>query len=154
MKIILEGTEAELRSALHSFGIPKEVVFDNGSQFLCGDITERGHRCKKSVRTFKVLKEQFKDVIKDYTFSKEAPNEPELKSLTEVDNEHIVDYHRRFGAEVPIDVKEIPYVSKDDIKNALEWLRKLACVSPKIRNMKLSELVYITNQASVHNHHV
>lgn len=46
MRIILEGTEAELRSALHSFGISNEVAFNDGSQFLCGDIAGRGHRQK------------------------------------------------------------------------------------------------------------
>ena len=34
MKIILEGTEAELINALHSFGIPNEVVCDDGEQFV------------------------------------------------------------------------------------------------------------------------
>lgn len=46
MKIILEGTEAELRSALHSFGVQDKDVSDDGSQFLCADIAIRGHRCK------------------------------------------------------------------------------------------------------------
>lgn len=153
MKIILEGTEAEFINVLHSFGIPNEVVFDDGNQFLCGDIAGRGHR-KKSTRTFKVIKEQIGDIAKDYSSSKEVPNKPEPESLSKIADEYIVDYHRRSGAEVPIDVKEMPYVSKDDIKNALKQLQKLAYVSSKIRNMKLSELIYITNQASVHNHHV
>lgn len=77
MKIILEGTKAEFRNLLHSFGIPKESVFDDGSQFICGDVAGRGHRRKKSVRTFKVIKEQFGDVIKDYLPSEEVPNKPE-----------------------------------------------------------------------------
>lgn len=154
MKIILEGTEAEFRYLLHSFGIPKEVVFDDGSQFICGDVAGRGHRRKKLVRTFKVIKEQFGDVIKDYSSYEEAPNKPKPEPLTEIADEYIVDYHRRSGAEVPINVKEMPYVSKDDIKNALKQLQKLAYVSSRIRNMKLSELIYITNQASVHNHRV
>ncbi len=34
MKIILEGTEAEFRSALHSFGIPDKIVFDDGEKFV------------------------------------------------------------------------------------------------------------------------
>lgn len=48
MKITLEGTEAELINVLHSFGIPNEVVFDDGKQFLCGDMCGRGHRRKKA----------------------------------------------------------------------------------------------------------
>lgn len=51
MKIILEGTEAELRSALHSFGIPSEVAFDDGKQFLCSDIVSRENRRRKSEDT-------------------------------------------------------------------------------------------------------
>ena len=47
MKIILEGTEAEFRSMLHSFGVPDKTVSDNSSQFLCGDIAGRGHRRKR-----------------------------------------------------------------------------------------------------------
>ena len=92
MKIILEGTEAEFRSLLHSFGIPKEVVFDDGSQFICGDLAGRGHRRKKSVRTFKVIKEQFGDAIKDYSSSKEVPNKPEpleIESMSDSDNDKI-----------------------------------------------------------------
>lgn len=46
MKIILEGTETEIINALHSFCIPNEVIFDNGNQFICGDIAGRGHRPK------------------------------------------------------------------------------------------------------------
>lgn len=34
MKIILEGTESELRSAIRSFGIPNEVIFDDGNKFV------------------------------------------------------------------------------------------------------------------------
>lgn len=34
MKNILEGTEAKLRSALHSFGIPDKIVFDDGEKFV------------------------------------------------------------------------------------------------------------------------
>lgn len=34
MKIILEGTVKELQNALHTFGIPKEAIFDDGTQFL------------------------------------------------------------------------------------------------------------------------
>lgn len=45
MKIILEGTAEELRNTL-LFGIPQNVVSDDGSQFLCGDIADRGHRQK------------------------------------------------------------------------------------------------------------
>lgn len=45
MKIILEGTAEELRNIL-LFGIPQNVVSDNDSQFLCGDIADRGHRQK------------------------------------------------------------------------------------------------------------
>lgn len=66
-------------------------------------------------------------------------------------DECIVDYHQRCGVDVPTGIKETPYVLKDDLMNALEQLQRLACVSSKIRNMKLSELVYITNQASVRN---
>lgn len=47
MRIILEGTEAELRSALHSFGISSEVAFDDGKQFLCSDIVSRENRRRK-----------------------------------------------------------------------------------------------------------
>ena len=88
MKIILKGTETELINMLRSFGIPNEVVFDNGSQFICGDIAGRGHR-KKSARTFKVIKEQIVDFMKDYLPSKEGPNKPaplkmeESRELTE-----------------------------------------------------------------------
>lgn len=92
MKIILEGTEAEFRSMLHSFGIPNEVVFDDGSQFICGDIAGRGHRRKKSVRTFKVIKEQFGDVIKDYSSSEEVPDKPEpleIEFMSDSDNDKI-----------------------------------------------------------------
>ena len=92
MRIILEGTEAEFRSLLHSFGIPKEVVFDDGSQFICGDLAGRGHRRKKSVRTFKVIKKQFGDAIKDYSSSKEVPNKPEpleIESMSDSDNDKI-----------------------------------------------------------------
>lgn len=42
MRIILEGTEAEFRSMLHSFGIPNEVVCDDGSEFVYGDVDGRG----------------------------------------------------------------------------------------------------------------
>lgn len=45
MKIILEGTAEELRNIL-LFGIPQNVVSNNDSQFLCGDIADRGHRQK------------------------------------------------------------------------------------------------------------
>lgn len=92
MKIILEGTEAEFRSLLHSFGIPKEVVFDDGSQFICGDLAGRGHRRKKSVRTFKVIKKQFGDAIKDYSSSKEVPNKPEpleIEFMSDSDSDKI-----------------------------------------------------------------
>ena len=88
MKIILKGMETELINTLRSFGIPNEVVFDNGSQFICGDIAGRGHR-KKSARTLKVIKEQIGDFMKDYLPSKEGPNKPaplkmeESKELTE-----------------------------------------------------------------------
>ena len=34
MKIILEGTEAELRNAIRSFGIPNEAIFDDGNEFV------------------------------------------------------------------------------------------------------------------------
>lgn len=66
MKIILEGTEAELRSTLHSFGVPDKVVFDNGSQFLCGDIVGRGHRRKKAERTFAELKVIAENHLNDF----------------------------------------------------------------------------------------
>lgn len=66
MKIILEGTEAELRSALHSFGIPEKVVSDSGSQFLCGDIAGRGHRRKKVERTFAELKAIAQNYLNDF----------------------------------------------------------------------------------------
>lgn len=49
MKIILEGTEAELISALGSFGIPNEVIFDDEKEFVpfaCSDLASRGHRQK------------------------------------------------------------------------------------------------------------
>lgn len=75
MKIILEGTKTEIINALHSFCIPNKVVFDNGNQFICGDIAGRGHR-KKSARTFKTFKEQFGDIMKDYLPSKEVPDKP------------------------------------------------------------------------------
>lgn len=45
MKIILEGTAEELRNIL-LFGIPQNIVSDDGSQFLCGDIAGRGYRRK------------------------------------------------------------------------------------------------------------
>lgn len=92
MKIILEGTETELINTLRSFGIPKEVVFDDGRQFICGDLAGRGHRCKKSVRTFKVIKEQFGDAIKDYSSSKEVPNKPEsleIEFMSDSDSDKI-----------------------------------------------------------------
>lgn len=91
MKIILKGTETELINTLRSFGIPNEVVFDNGSQFICGDIAGRGHR-KKSARTFKVIKEQIGDIAKDYSSSKEVPNKPEpleLEFMSDSDNDKI-----------------------------------------------------------------
>lgn len=81
MKIILEGTETEIINTFRSFGIPNEVVFDNGSQFICGDIAGRGHR-KKSARTFKVIKEQVGDIMKDYSPSKEVPNKPKPLEVT------------------------------------------------------------------------
>ena len=43
MKIILEGTEAELRSALHSFGVPDKVVFDDGEKFV--ELPKRRRNC-------------------------------------------------------------------------------------------------------------
>ena len=58
MKIILEGTEAELINALHSFGIPNEVVFDDGEQFVKPEsrrkncaITKLNPEMRKSVDT-------------------------------------------------------------------------------------------------------
>ena len=48
MKIILEGTEAEFINALNSFSIPNKVVFDNGSQFFCGNMCGRRCRNKKA----------------------------------------------------------------------------------------------------------
>ncbi len=45
MKIILEGTAEELRNIL-LFGISQNIVSNDGSQFLCGDIAGRGHRQK------------------------------------------------------------------------------------------------------------
>lgn len=82
MKIILKGTETELINTLRSFGIPNKVIFDDGSQFLCGDIAGRGHR-KKSARTFKVNKEQIGDIMKKYLPSKEVPNKPEPLKMEE-----------------------------------------------------------------------
>lgn len=66
MKIILEGTEAELRSALHSFGVSDKVVSDNVSQFLCGDIVGRGHRRKVVERTFAEFKAIAQNRLNDF----------------------------------------------------------------------------------------
>ena len=76
MKIILEGTEAELRSALHSFGVPDKVVSDNGSQFLCGDIAGRGHRRKKVERTFAELKAIAQNHLNDFSGT-DKPKRPQ-----------------------------------------------------------------------------
>lgn len=66
MKIILEGTEAELRSVLHSFGVPDKVVSDNDSQFLCGDIADRGYRQRAAERTFAELKVIAENHLNDF----------------------------------------------------------------------------------------
>ena len=104
-----------------------------------------------TTRTFVEIKPSLYACIKK--FCAETDNPPKPESLTETADEY-VDYHQRCGAEIPVDIRETPYVSKDDLTKALERLQRFTCVSSKIRNMKLSELVYITNQASVHNPHV
>lgn len=65
MKIILEGTAEELRNIL-LFGIPQNIVSDDDSQFLCGDIAGRGHRRKKAERTFSELKAIAENHLNDF----------------------------------------------------------------------------------------
>lgn len=66
MKIILKGTAEELRDTL-LFGIPQNVVSNDGSQFLCGDITDRGHRQRAAERTFAELKVIAKNHLNDFS---------------------------------------------------------------------------------------
>lgn len=66
MKIILEGTAEELRNIL-LFGIPQNVVSDNDSQFLCGDIADRGYRQRAAERTFAELKVIAKNHLNDFS---------------------------------------------------------------------------------------
>ena len=77
MRIILEGTEAELKNALHAFGVPTKLVYDDGSQFLCGDMCGRGHRQKKADRTFGELRKNLKDIVNEFSAESTAPNKPE-----------------------------------------------------------------------------
>lgn len=65
MKIILKGTAEELRNIL-LFGIPQNVVSNDGSQFLCGDIAGRGHRQKTVERTFSELKAIAENHLNDF----------------------------------------------------------------------------------------
>lgn len=65
MKIILEGTAEELRNIL-LFGIPQNVVSDDGSQFLCSDIADRGHRQRATERTFAELKVIVENHLNDF----------------------------------------------------------------------------------------
>lgn len=93
MKIILEGTEAELRSALHSFGIPDKVVSDDGSQFLCGDIAGKGNRRKTAERTFAEFKAIAQNRLNDFlgTDKTERPQRVELNLnfMSDSDNDKI-----------------------------------------------------------------
>ncbi len=96
MKIILEGTEAELRSALHSFGVPDKTVSDNGSQFLCSDIAGKGNRRKTAERNFAEFKAIAQNRLNDFCGNDKTerpqrvelnlnfmsdPDSPEIKAL-------------------------------------------------------------------------
>ncbi len=131
MKIILEGTTEEIFDIVK----PQKQICSSDTPHILEEIQSAPCSCIEK------LCEKADDTIRS-------------ESLTKTSNEYIFDYHRRSGAEIPAYVKEMLYVSKDDLKKSLEQLQRLDRTNSRIRNMKLSELVYITNQANVRNHHV
>ncbi len=95
MKIIIEGTAEELRNAIGSFGIPNEVVFDDGEKFVpfaCGDLAGKNHRVSKdnaiakaqitSRRTFKHLKEAIRNGEIDLSYKPTEKPEPLSSEVT------------------------------------------------------------------------
>ncbi len=80
MKIIFEGTETELRSALSSFGVSNKVIFDDGKEFVpfaCCDYIGRGHRQKRSDYTIGELIKNHYDKIKKFSADNTATTKPE-----------------------------------------------------------------------------
>lgn len=132
MKIILKGTETELINMLGSFGIPNEVVFDNGSQFLCGDIAGRGHGFKKAEHTFKELKAKIKDEAKDFSADgKNVSRPPEM-----------IEFAERNKIEIPDYIAKQEYVDGKLLAKAIKEAPIIE-VSQTMRNMTLSELLYL-----------
>lgn len=82
MKIILEGTEAELISALHPFGIPDKVISDDG-----------GNRREVIARTFAEFKAIAQNRLNDFlgTDKTERPQrvKPNLNFMSDSDNDKI-----------------------------------------------------------------
>lgn len=132
MKIILEGTETEFRTMLHFFGIPKEIVFDDGSQFICGDIAGRGHRQKQAERTFKELKAKIKGKANDFSADNGNVSRPP----------EMIEYASRDVIAFPDEVRNQSKVDINELAKAINNI-PIPRASSKIRNLKLSELIYL-----------
>lgn len=142
MKIIIEGTEKELRNTLSSLDVPQKGCFDEDSRFICGDLAGRRVRHKRSACSFSEFKAKFEEAAEN--FSTKSGNASKPEPLTQ----EYINYQQRREIEIPADIKEIPFVSTRNLIDVLDKIRGLIRVHPHIKNMKLSELIYLINQSN------
>ena len=154
MKIIIEGSSEEISNLSESFDKKEKLTHETveltlDSSKLAEQVTASCRatlsESQKKGRTFGEIKSKL------YVFSnglcREMNDQSKPKSLTETADEYICNYHQRSGIEIPDNVKEMLYVSKADLKNAVEEIQRSAYMDSKVRNMKLSELIYVTEKA-------
>ena len=141
MKIIIAVNGNELCNTLSSLDVPQKDCFDEGSRFICGDLAGRRVRHKRAARSFGEFKAKFEETAEN--FSTKSGNAGKTEPLTQ----EYINYPQRREIEISANIKELPFVSTRNLIDALEKTRDLARVNPHIKNMKLSELIYIINQS-------
>lgn len=142
MKIIIAVNGNELCNTLSSLDVPQKGCFDEGSRFICGDLAGRRVRHKRAARSFGEFKAKFEEAAENFLTKSGNAGKPE--PLTQ----EYINYPQRREIKIPANIKELPFVSTRNLIDALEKTRDLARVNPHIKNMKLSELIYIINQSN------
>ena len=111
MRIILEGTEAKLRSALHSFGIPNEVTFDDGEKFV--ELPKRRRSCAVTRLEPKIRNAVDSMLSNGCTYSYISQH---LKSLgISISRQAICNYRRSYFKPPMIKDELIPFVYSDRV---------------------------------------
>lgn len=106
--------------------------YEFASPFMISDIVGRGHRRKNVERTFKELRAKVKDKVKDFSADNENVSRPS----------EMIEYASRDIAFIPDEVRNQTTVDINKFAEAIKNI-PVSNASDKIRNLKLSELIYL-----------